>query len=180
MKYNQLKCVNTLFKDLSAQPLLLNYFRDRGFRVVHLVRKNLLHQAISMIVANQRNIWCNCDRSTLEGRYHLPIQQLIEYMDWVQIERAAFERLSGELPAHVCAYEDVVEDIRNIDGHGCFRKNAKVMGELADFLHVSNRFNYSQCRPKVLNRPYSEFIENYDEVVRAVADSKFSEFAGSI
>jgi hypothetical protein len=37
-----------------------------------------------------------------------------------------------------------------------------------------------QCVPKVINRPYREIIENYDEIVAAVKASPFQEFAETI
>ena len=180
VKYNQIKCVNPLFTDLRLRPFLLDHFRDRQFRVVHLVRKNLLHQAISLVMSNLRKVWRNYERTKLQGRYRISIDALIGYMHWVRAERTEFERLSQDLHVQQCAYEDVVDDIRHIDGAGQFSEKSAALSCLADFLQIPNRFHYNQCLPKVLNRPYSEFIENYDDVLNAVQDSEFSEFAGSI
>lgn len=180
VKYNQIKCMNPSFMDLRLEPFLLDYFRRRQFRVVHLVRKNLLHQAISIVVANSRRVWGHDDHSKLQGKYELPIDELIGYLYWVRDERAAFEQLSRDLPVSVVAYEDIVADIGRIDSDGMFRDDSAAVGRLANLLDVPNRFHYHQCRPKVIDRPYHEVIANYDDVVAAVADSKFAEYADSI
>jgi hypothetical protein len=180
VKYNQIKCVNPAFMDLRLQPLLLYYFQRRRFLIIHLVRRNLLHQAISILVANARNVYGNDDHSKLNGQYTLPIEELIAYLYWVREERAAFEKLSQDLPVSVIAYEDVVEDVRNVDAEGMFRNASVAIGRVANLLEIPNRFSYCQCRPKVINRPYREVIANYDEVVKAVETSEFSRFAESI
>jgi hypothetical protein len=180
VKYNQVRCVNPAFMDLRLHPFVLDYFQMRGFRIVHLVRKNMLHQAISIVVANARCVYGNDDRSTLNGQYTIPIDELIGYLYWVRDERAAFENLSQNLPVSVIAYEDVVEDVGNIDADGTFRENSVAIGRVANLFEIPNRFSYCQCRPKVINRPYREVIANYDEVVEAVEKSVFSRFAESI
>jgi hypothetical protein len=180
VKYNQLKSVEPLFTNLHARPVLLEYFHQRGFRVVHLVRKNLLHQGISLLISNLRKVWRNYDGATLPGQYSIPPDELIGYMNWAQTEREEFSRLAEDLQPHVCYYEDVIEDIAGIDKDGVFSQDTRALRPLADFLQVPNRFHYNQCLPKVLNRPYSEFIENYKEVVSAIKESEFAEFTDSI
>jgi hypothetical protein len=180
IKYNQIKSVNPFYADLCSRPFLLNYVRNRQFRVIHLVRNNLFHQGISIVLANLRKVYRNYDRSTVQGKFHVPIGELLAYMNWVKQERDEFVRLSSDLHVHQCAYEDLVADIGNVDSAGAFREDTIALTAVSNFLQVPNRFHYNQVLPKVLNRPYVEFIENYDDVVKAVNDSEFSQFAETI
>lgn len=180
IKYNQLNSINIQFRDLCAPPFLIKYVVSHGFRIVHLIRRNVLHQAVSLVVANLRNVWRNMDNSTIEGAYILPTRQVLGYMQWIESERREFVALTKAQDVLSCYYEDVVDDIAQIDGDGYFPTDAKALAPIAEFLGVPNRFHYNDCRPKVLNRPYREFIENYDELVSAVRDSDFSHFADTI
>ena len=97
VKYNQIKHVHPLYIDLRARPFLLDYFREREVRIVHLVRRNILHVAISIIIANLRQVWHNCDGSTLSGQYRISLDELFAYAQWAHEERIEFERLSKDL-----------------------------------------------------------------------------------
>jgi hypothetical protein len=139
-----------------------------------------VQQAISMIVANLRKVWQNCDRSTLEGPYKVPTIELLDHMRWIQAERTAFETLTRDLQIHSPSYEDIVADVQQAGSDGTLRKNSKAISPIADFLRVPNRFNRNRCLPKVINRPYRDVIENYDEVVSTLKASPYADFADTI
>lgn len=180
IKYNQLKYVSPSLADLCAPPFLIEYFRRRQTPIVHLVRNNLLHIAISMIVANARGIWQNTDGKTVSGEYEIPIEELFNYIRWLESERQEFVRLTQNLNLHVCSFDDVVYDIEHTDANGNLREDSRAFRPLAAFLGVPNKFSNNQYIRKVLNRPYREIIRNYDAVVGAVKDSPYAQFAGSI
>jgi hypothetical protein len=78
-----------------------------------------------------------------------------------------------------CFYEDLVEDIGRVDRCGFFRDDSGP-GSIAEFLNVPNQFRYVPCMSKVINRPYYEILENYDELLSAVKGSPYSEFAETL
>lgn len=180
IKYNQIKCCGPLFSDLRSRPFLLEYFSNRSIPILHLVRRNLVHVAISIIVANMRKVWHNHDGSSIPGQYYIPLDELFAYINWVGQERDEFVRLSGDLQVITCNYEDVVDDICHTDKDGNISKDSRVLSCLASFLDVPNRFNYNAYIQRVINRPYSEILENYSDVRKAVKDSEFAEFADTI
>lgn len=180
IKYNQLKAVGPAYNDLRLRPLLLDYLRARDARIIHLVRRNVVHTAISAIIANIRKVWQNYDGASVGGPYRVSPTELFQYIQWITEEREAFERLAGDLKVHTCYYEDVVSDLKSVTWFGRFRQDTSALSKLAAFLNVPNRFwNYGYIR-KVIDRPYNELIENYDEMVAALNDSPFSEFAASL
>lgn len=179
VKYNQLRCVRPLYDDLRSRPVLIEYFAARRTPIVHLVRKNLVHAALSIIISNRREVWQLYEGPEVQGAFNIPLAELFESMQWVVAERKEFLRLSTDLRIHTCTYEDLVAEIANVDAEGQIREGS-VLGGIAKFLGVEPKFRFHARIKKVLNRPYSELIDNYKDVVTAVRKSEFSEFAKTL
>lgn len=180
IKYNQLKSANPLFNDLLARPFLLDYFRARRIPIFHLVRNNVAHCAISIVIANARNVFHNQTGVPFVGKYRIAPLELINYMRWIRNERAEFLRLSHDLDVTTLSYEDLVEDIQSAQATGVIPKGSRVLSRIADCLSVSNEFSTVGCMHKVINKPYADILENYDEIVGTIRDSEFAEFATTL
>jgi LPS sulfotransferase NodH len=180
VKYNQLNCANPMFSNLQSQPLLLEYFRARKVPIVHLVRENLAHNALSMIIANQRKVWHTYDSRPLEGRYRVAPHELMGYLHWIKKEREEFVRLAQDLNVLTVRYEDLVADLGRIDAAGDFPEDTRLLSQLATFLDVPNAFRNDRQMRKVINKPYAEILENCDELVATLESSEFSEFAPTL
>lgn len=180
VKYNQLRCLTPQFRDLRSPPILLDYFRSRKFCIIHLVRNNIVHAALSLIVAKWRNVWVNTDRTTIEGRYHVSWQMLRDEMTWIAEERDEFLRLAHGLPIQTCTYEDLVGDVCRAGSRGEIPADSVALRPVAEFLGLPNLFRYAGTQRKVINRPYAEIIEDYDGLVQALRDSEYAEFADTI
>ncbi len=180
VKYNQLKNFASLSINLRSRPLLLDYFKTRNFRILHMVRKNLAHSALSLILANIRGVWHNYDASTFSGRHHVFWETLHSHMKWIQVEREEFVHLTQDLPVLTCVYEDLVGDLSQLNESGEFPEETTVLKPLAEFLGVPNRFVYDGKMRKVVNKPYVEILDNFDELVQELRKSEFCEFADSL
>jgi hypothetical protein len=180
VKYNQLQCVTPLFFDLRARPLLLDYFQSRNVRIVHMVRNNLVHAAISLIICKLRKVYQNYDGGVMQGQYQIAPGELFECIAWIKDERDEFLRLAQDLPMQTCAYEELIQDLGRADPAGNFPEDTTALSRLATFLDVANRFRYRGYTRKVINKPYAESIENYNELVLAIKQSEYSEFADTL
>ena len=100
--------------------------------------------------------------------------ELLGYIRWIIRERDEFVRLSHDLVVHQCHYEDLVLDLARVEEPGGFLTGTRALAPIAEFLQVPNRFRYAGRIRKAVDRPYAEFVENYDELVAAVASSEFS------
>jgi LPS sulfotransferase NodH len=177
IKYNQLRSVSPLAMELYKVPVLLEYFRDREFRVFHLVRKSLLHTAISLAIANRRDVWHNPDGEIIPGQYHIPWDELRNLLYWIQWQRDEFLRLAHELKLHTFYYEDLVDDLSIVDADGRFPADTKVLAPVAELLDIPNEFHTGLVMQRVINRPYAEIVPNLDELLDHVRNSEFAEFA---
>ncbi len=180
VKYNQVKCANPIVSDLRAQPLLIEYFRERKIPIVHLVRQNVAYTALSMIVANTRKVWHTYDTRPIEGRYRVSPAELIGYMQWIKEEREEFRRITQALTVQTIVYEDLADDLSRINAAGDFPQDTRVLSRLAALLDVPNHFRNDRQMCKVINKPYAEILENCDELVAALETSEFSEFAQTL
>ena len=180
VKYNQLKCISPMFSNLQAQPVLLEYIHARQIPIVHLVRENLAHTALSMIVANARKVWHTYDGRPMEGRYRVSPAELFGYMNWIKTEREEFTRLAQGLMVQTIVYEDLVDDVSRVNVAGDFPSDTRALSRLAAFLDVPNRFRNDRLMRKVINKPYTDVLENCDELVAALEASEFSEFAPTL
>ncbi|MGN6391827.1 MAG: hypothetical protein ACTHM9_06235 [Gemmatimonadales bacterium] len=180
VKYNQSRSVTPLVHDLRAPPILLEYFRSRKFRIVHIIRQNVVQAALSHMIAMQRDVWQNYDHTELSGRFHIPWETLRGYIEWSNTEREEFLRLADDLPLHTCSYEDLVDDLKRVNTAGEFPADTIVLAPVAKFLGVPNEFRFASSIRKVINRPYGEILENYDELVSAIRDSPYAEFADTL
>jgi hypothetical protein len=179
VKYNQLKCISPLFSDLSARPILLDYFGSRKFHIVHLVR-NPLHIALSIIIANHRSVWHSSGESHIEGRFHIPPVDLMNHLQWIKFEREEFVRLARGLPIYTIGYEDLVDDLNRVDQGSELPQDTRVLARLAELIDVPNQFSFTGQMRKVINQPYTEIIENHDELLEELKTSEFAELACSL
>ena len=180
VKYNQLRCVSPLLSDLRAQPVLLDYFRTRKFRIVHIVRKNVVQASLSLEIAKKRNVWQNYDYTELSGRYHISWEMLRSSIEWFNNEREEFLRLADDLSLHTCYYEDLVDDLKRVNAAGEFPADTIVLAPVAQLLGVPNEFRFKSSIRKVVNRPYCEVLENYDELLSTIRNSPYAEFADTL
>src|SRR5271170_1810451 len=88
IKYNQLRDIAPANWN-SPTPFLLGYLRSRGATVIHITR-NVIHCAISGMIAEQRNLWHNYDGVAIDRSYHLDVGECLAYARTIQQRRDAF------------------------------------------------------------------------------------------
>lgn len=194
VKYDQLHCVrpfpsNYLTRILrrlgrpaacTPVPYLLRYLRLRDIPIIHMLRRNVLHVAISVLIAWQRDRYHNYEHATFHEKYPVKPRLLLRIARKTMAERKAFEQLAEGLRLLPCEYEDLVNDLARRDEAGRFPPDTRVLRSIARFLGVPNTFSYDDRLRKTLNKPYAQIISNYKQVVRAVRNSEFEAFADTI
>jgi hypothetical protein len=77
-------------------------------------------------------------------------------------------------------YEDLVNDLKRVNSDGKFSTDTTVLDPVAKLLGVPDDFRYKSSIRKVINKPYCEVLENYEELVGAIRNSAFAEFADTL
>jgi LPS sulfotransferase NodH len=177
IKYNQLRFIAPLIQDLMEAPFLLRYCHNRRVRIVHMYRRNVLHQALSLAIADHRNVYHNYQGRKFEGQVTIPAKKVTESCYWIREQRDLFRQLSKDLTVLEVAYEDVAQACESAGSGKPLAQKSAVMQQIADFLQLPNKFTSPTSIAKVINRPFKEILANHAEVLAAVKRSEFAEFA---
>jgi LPS sulfotransferase NodH len=180
LKYNQLRFVSPLAEDLGAPPFVLKYLRSRGVLVVHLVRENVAHQAMSLTIAEQRGVYHNYGGHSFDDRLRVDPARFLTFCNWVQMQSRLFRELGDGLHVHQVSYESLVSACETAKPRQRIAPGCPPLAALAQRLGVADDFGVPSTINKVINRPYSEILENHAEIIEALQGSEFREFAPTL
>ena len=180
VKYNQMRFVTPVHHDLQMRPMLLEYCGRRGIPILHLVRTNVLQQALSMVIAEVRNVYHNYDGAGSSQPVQVSIPRLLECARWIESSAAAFREMTRDLRVLEISYERLVAACARVAPGARLGESARVMGEIATFLGIENNFLHPASIKKVIDKPYNQLVANYSEVVDAVRESEFEPFLSTI
>ncbi len=178
IKYNQLRFLNPVYRRPSLDSIYLtDYFVRNDIRVIHLVRRNVIHIGISEQIASLRNVWhCHGD-AAIEGQYKINIAWLLEKSREITQDREYFKNILKDGKMSELFYEELNNVVNGNQESLLNIQESNLIQKLAEFILVEPSFQRPPTTKKVIDRPYGDLIENYSDVVDAVRNSEFSEFA---
>jgi LPS sulfotransferase NodH len=179
IKYNQLANIAPANWDSTSSPFLLCYLRSRGATLIHTTR-NVIHCAISTLIAAERKIWHNYDDAIIDRAYHVDVEECLAYARSVLRDRAAFLNAAYGCRIVNCRYEELVGDIRRAGQREEIPVAPGPLRDIAAALGGPFAFRYDRRLQKAINIPYSRLLSNYDAFVRRLRDSEFSAFASTL
>lgn len=182
IKYNQLRFIKPVLTDLREGPFLLDYLRARGIPLLHMVRRNMLHQALSIQIAACRNTYHDYGGSGGGSKplVTLRVDDLLGCLKWIEDEVAEFRRLAAGMQVLDVHYEDLVVACAKADATGWLDPYNELLDGIRKTLGVENAFFRPTSLKKVIDRPYKEVVANHAEIVAAVAKSPWARFADTM
>jgi LPS sulfotransferase NodH len=137
---------------------------DRSIRILHIKRRNLLAQYLSLLIAHKTDVW-STTRSPADPPVPLRIDVEACRKYFLDVRRSEDE-CAGFFKNHA---------IRNVYYESLARNYACEMQGIADFLGVrQERIGSALVRQN--KDPVSQTITNYDELKRAFANTRWQEF----
>ena len=179
IKYNQLRLIAPANWNSSSAPFILGYLRSRGITLIHTTR-NVIHCAISSLIASQRNVWHNYDGVVIDRTYHVDVEECLAYARTVLQQRDAFIEAASGCKIVSCCYEGLVEDVGRADSQENITEAPGPLRDIAQALGSPFKFRYERRLQKAINVPYSKVVLNYGDLVERVRDSEFSAFASTL
>jgi hypothetical protein len=179
IKYNQLGRIAPANWDSTSFPFILCYLRSRGATLIHTTR-NVIHCAISTLIASQRNVWHNYDGFVIDRGYHIDVGECLALARMVLRDRDAFLASAGGCKILNCCYESLVDDIKRAGSEQEIPDGAGPLRGIAEALGSPFEFRYDRRLQKSINVPYSRLLSNYDALVRRLKDSEFSAFVSTL
>lgn len=152
-----------MYSQVELLPEVMQWALGHDVKVIHLIRENVLKKRVSRVVQRKRNL-AHSEVKVAPMKVVLPVDRL-EYKlrqiaDLVGVYR---ERYQGANYLET-TYEDLVAYPSN--------ERARIL----EFLEVENESTLSSDLVKLNPDDLSKVIENYDEVVGALAGTEFERF----
>jgi hypothetical protein len=173
LKYPHTHNLNPLWHQPTKQPYILELIKERGYPILHLVRRNVLARLASMKLAKTSGTWV--DRSTPQQplanlKVTLETEQLIdELTSAVKRIRYFEECLIGYPNAMTLDYESIVRD---------GPKSPDLAKRLATFLDLPLPEGLEPTTRKIAPS-LRAYIANYDEVALTIRGTPFADMLGS-
>jgi LPS sulfotransferase NodH len=179
IKYNQLRDIAPANWSSSSPAFILGYLRSRGATIVHPTR-NVIHCAISTLVAAHRNVWHNYDGAVIDRSYYLDIQACLAYARTIVKHRDAFLEAASGCKVVNCSYESLVEDIARAGSREEISAEPGPLWDIAQALEAPFTFRYDRRLQRAINIPYSRLLSNYNALVSQLKDSEFSNLVSTL
>ena len=179
IKYNQLKRIAPATWGFTSVPFILRYLRSRGATLIHTTR-NVIHSAISTLIASQRNLWHNYDGAVIDRSYHVDAEECLEYARSILQHRDSFLKFAHGYKIVDCGYESLRGEIERAGSGELIPEGPGPLRDIAAALGSPFNFRYDGRLQKAINIPYSRLLSNYDDLVTRVKDSEFFELAPTL
>jgi hypothetical protein len=178
IKYNQLRLIAPSCWD-SKLSFMLSYLRSRGAILIHTTR-NVIHSAISTMIASQRNLWHNYDGVMIEGRYQIDIDECVAQARAIAWERESFLNLTQGYKVVGCRYERLMNDINRAGSEERIPVGPGPLQNIAEALGSPYDFRYDRRLQKAINIPYSRLLSDYDALIRRLEVSEFATLVSTL
>ena len=178
IKYNQLRNVDPPggWDDI---PYIVKYLKAREAVLIHLVRDNLIHSAISAMIAEQRGVWHDYEGMPIDRKYTVAPDECLVRARQISNDRRAFLEFSKGAHIVDCNYEALVEQLAHTPNGEHVAARGPLL-DIAESLCVSSQFHSDVRLHKAINLPYSQLIANHDELVAQLSNSDFAQFAWTL
>ena len=179
IKYNQLGRIDPAGWISACSPFILRYLKARGAILIHTTR-NVIHSAISALVASQRNLWHNYEGRVIDRAYHIDVEECLAYARAIVEEGEAFLKSASGCSIVACRYEGLIEDLERAGLKEEIPEGPGPLQNIAAALGSRFAFRYDRRLQKAINVPYSRLLSNFDLLIRRLLDSEFSALAATL
>ena len=147
---------------------VLDYLRAHDFKIVHIVRHNLLKTHISRIRARQTGVYLSTG-SPERVLLRVPVDSLVESLAELEREQQALQSLLSRLNLDrvTVSYEGIARSSRESE-----------VKRILSFLSVDPEIRVEPRSTKITPDDLAQVIANYEEVATALNDTAYEQFLG--
>ena len=178
IKYSQLRYIAPASWN-SSHPFILSYLRSRGATLIHTTR-NVIHSAISSLIASERNVWHNYDGAMIDRRYCIDVEECLSYARRTLKERDAFVELAHGGEVVPCPYEGLIDDIERAGSQQEIPEGPGPLWDISTALGSRFKFCNDGRLQRAINVPYSRLLSNYDSLVERLKESELSALVSTL
>lgn len=140
--------------------------REKGYQLIFLTRENLLRQTLSKHYANFRNAWHDKGKSNDRSKMTVDIPLLISHLDAGYALGQFEEKMLNNLPCLRLTYEN---DLSEPD------KQRETITKVTAYLGTDDFEPKTNLR-RITSNAYSDFIENFEKLERALENTRYADF----
>ncbi|MGO9743338.1 MAG: hypothetical protein ACLPN5_17845 [Roseiarcus sp.] len=156
VKYSHVHNFQPAWSEFVARPLLFDYAKETGLKLIHLIRRKPAHAVISGMLAQRRGVWhARGEQTVAPVRFKIERDLLLERTFQRRETIKLFRYWLKGLNVIEVIYEQLADP------------NSQVRSSLQEFLQLKAPLpletEFRKATPE-----YSEFIENFDEIADIV------------
>jgi hypothetical protein len=175
VNYNSLHCLNTYWQNAHEPPFLVGLLRQLGWRVIHLIRRDVLGALVSELRAKRLGVWharrSHGGKAPEVARLHVPVGRLRFELEQREAEIEALEEAFRKHPkALTVTYEEL------FDATG--RPSEVVLARIGAFLDLPVPLRGETDFVKTRAAGIGDMVENLDEIRTALRGSRFERLVG--
>jgi LPS sulfotransferase NodH len=147
-------------------PAVLDYLKAHDFKVIHIVRQNLLKTYISRLRARQTGVYLSTE-SPDKVLLHVPVDSLVHELAALEREQETLQDVVSRLSldSFTVSYESIASRLRESE-----------LRRLLLFLGVDPDMHLEPRSTKITPDDLGEAIANYEEVVTTLTDTAYQRF----
>jgi len=150
---------------LQEYPYVAEYMQQAQFRIIHIVRENLLKQHVSFVRAQATDQWVS-KKPVSQMKVKIGVGELLDDLKDLEKQQQLQAQLIAQmqLPHIQLVYERLAEDY------------SQALRPVLDFLGVNREFELNTKLRKITSDDLSQVIENYQEVTAKLTSTRFERF----
>jgi LPS sulfotransferase NodH len=180
IRYNQLRLLAPVAWNSRATPFLLSYLRSREATLIHVTRRNVIHSALSALVAAKGTLGQDDENAAVDRRFALDPTSCLEYARRIVRDGGAFLDDAKGCKVVECCYEDLTEELAGAAAGGELPERPGPLRDIARALEVPFGFRYDGRLQKAINVPCFKVLSNLEELSEALKESEFSALAATL
>jgi LPS sulfotransferase NodH len=154
-------------RNLGEAQTFFSDFHQQGWKIIYIRRNNSLRQAVSFLIAQQRNEWVGTPKNTLTGKLPVNPNELVSKIE--RIEQAI--QKEQELLAPFSPLNIIYEDELLSAG-----QHQTTLDRNFDFLGIDSVPVKSNMAKTAFSNDLTDIIENYDEVEKIISQTPYAHF----
>ena len=156
IKYNSFLKIPINWRSILDEPHLIDFFKKRKIKIIHLIRQNKLEQYCSTKISDLNKAWVTESKEQLGDlirEIYLDVDDLKKYVNQTKKEDLTFELFFQNYPDYLkFYYEDLTTPQESF--------NEDILEKVAALLNIENEFKKDLPTIK-MGRPINKSITNY-------------------
>lgn len=150
---------------LQEFPQVADYMRKKQFRIIHIVRENLLKLHVSYARAQMTDLWVS-KKPVAQTQVKLAVRDLLDDLEDLEKQQQLQSQLISQMQlSHIeLIYEKLAQDY------------GQALLPVLDFLGVDKKYKLNTELRKITSDDLKQVIENYQEVTDALTSTRYERF----